>query len=131
MRTQINSITIAAQDVLLLKDFYVNIFGWEIQTESTDMIVFRLKNGLLLSIYKADHHARYLDTSAITEDILPKVYFTINTSSLKETDELFMELENRRANIIKKPSKVFWGGYAGIIADPENNYWEICFNPFL
>jgi len=131
MRIQINAITIAAQDILLLKNFYSGTFGWEIQAESTDMIIFRLKNGLLLSIYKAEDHSRYLDTTPITADILPKVYFTINTSSLKETDELFMELDNRRANIIKKPSKVFWGGYAGIIADPENNYWEICFNPFL
>lgn len=131
MRTQINAITIAAQDLLKLKSFYVKSFGWEIQAESTDIVIFRLKNGLLMSIYKAEDHALYLNSAPIKGDILPKTYLTIYTGSLKETDELFMELENKRANIIKKPSKVFWGGYAGIIADPENNYWEICFNPFI
>lgn len=131
MRTQINAVTIAAQDLLKLKDFYTNTFGWEIQTESIDIIIFRLKNGLMMSIYKAADHARYLGSEPILNDLLPKTYFTINTSSLKETDELFMELENKNANIIRKPEKVFWGGYAGIIADPENNYWELCFNPLI
>jgi predicted enzyme related to lactoylglutathione lyase len=131
MRTQINAITIAAQDLLRLKNFYTNAFGWEIQAESMDIVIFRLKNGLLMSIYKAEDHARYLNSYMITEEVLPKTYFTVYTSSQRETDELFMELENKRVNIIKKPAMVFWGGYAGIIADPENNYWELCFNPLL
>lgn len=131
MRAQINAITIAAQDPLKLKNFYANTFGWEIQSESTDIIMFRLKNGLILSIYKSDVHAAYLNSEPINGEVLPKTYLTINMASLKETDELFMELENKKANIIKKPSKVYWGGYAGIVADPEHNYWEVCFNPFL
>ena len=131
MRTQINAVTIAAQDLLKLKNFYMNTFGWEIQSESTDIVIFRLKHGLLMSIFKAEQHARYIGNETATNDSPPKTYFTINTSSLKETDELFMELENKKVNIVKKPAKVFWGGYAGIIADPENNYWELCFNPFL
>jgi len=131
MRAQINAITIAAQDPLKLKKFYSNIFGWEIQSESTDFITFRLKNGLMLSIYKADAHAGYLGSGTADIEAAPKTYLTINTASLKETDELFMELENRKVNIVKKPAKVYWGGYAGVIADPENNYWELCFNPFI
>jgi len=131
MRTQINAVTIAAQDLLKLKTFYTDIFGWEIQSESTEIIIFRLKNGLLLSVYKAEDHARYLNSELTTAGIPPKIYLTINTGSLKETDELFMELESKQVNIVKKPAKVFWGGYAGIITDPENNYWELCFNPFL
>jgi predicted enzyme related to lactoylglutathione lyase len=131
MRTQINAVTIAAQDLLKLKTFYIDTFGWEIQSESTDIVMFRLKHGLLLSIYKAEDHARYLGSEPITTEILPKTYLTIYTGSLKETDELFMELESKQVHIVKKPAKVFWGGYAGIITDPEHNYWEICFNPFI
>lgn len=131
MRAQINAVTIAAQDPLKLKNFYSSTFGWEIQSESTDIIMFRLKNGLILSIYQAEGHASYLNTEPIREQVLPKTYLTINMASLKETDELFMELENKKVDIVKKPSKVYWGGYAGVIADPEKNYWEVCFNPFL
>jgi uncharacterized glyoxalase superfamily protein PhnB len=131
MRAQINAITIAAEDLLKLKNFYINTFGWEVQAESTDMVMFRLKHGLILSIYKTQDHARYLGLETGSTDQIPKSYLTSNTASLKETDELFAELQKKDVNIIKMPANVFWGGYAGIIADPENNYWEICFNPFL
>ncbi|MHA4893830.1 VOC family protein [Pedobacter sp. PWIIR3] len=129
MRTQINAITLAANDLLKLKHFYATTFGWEIHSESTEIVMFRLKNGLIFSIYKDQDHARYIGSPEVATGAAPKSYITINTNSLKETDEIFMELERKSANIIKKPENVFWGGYRGIIADPENNYWEICFNP--
>jgi len=33
--------------------------------------------------------------------------------------------------IVKQPEEVIWGGYSGYIADPDDNLWEIAFNPFL
>ena len=131
MRAQTNAITIAAGDLLKLKNFYAHVFGWEIQAESTEIVMFRLKHGFILSIYSAVDHARYLGLENIDNGTFPKTYLTSNTSSLKETDELFAEFEKKGVNIIKMPANVFWGGYAGIISDPENNYWEICFNPFM
>ena len=44
---------------------------------------------------------------------------------------MFDDLEKKGVKIIKRPGKVFWGGYSGYIADVEDNYWEIAFNPFL
>ncbi len=129
MRTQINAVTIAAKDLLKLKDFYSNSFGWEIQSESSEIIMFRLKHGLIFSIYKLDDHAIYIGNANTAEGTFPKYYLTINTNSLKETDELFMEMERKGVPIVKKPEKVSWGGYSGIVTDPEGNYWEICFNP--
>ncbi|MES2829056.1 MAG: VOC family protein [Bacteroidota bacterium] len=129
MRTQINAVTIAAYDLLKLKSFYATAFGWEIHSESTEIVMFRLKNGLIFSIYKQNDLANYIGYQEAGNGTTLKSYLTINTNSLKETDEVFMELERKSVHIIKKPEKVFWGGYAGIVADPENNYWEICFNP--
>ncbi|MGY4383309.1 putative glyoxalase superfamily protein PhnB [Pedobacter sp. UYP24] len=129
MRSQINAVTIAAKDLLKLKDFYSNSFGWEIHSENTEIVMFRLKHGLIFSIYKQQDHALYIGNPNVAGEAFPKYYLTINTNSLKETDELFMELEIKSVNIVKKPEKVFWGGYSGIITDPEGNYWEIGFNP--
>lgn len=131
MRTQINAVTIAANDLVVLRNFYSKAFGWEIHAESTDIVMFRLQHGLIMSLYKQQDHARYIGSEEPAGDALPKCYFTINTHSLKETDELFIELERKEVNIVKKPEKVFWGGYAGIVSDPEGNHWEICFNPLV
>ena len=32
---------------------------------------------------------------------------------------------------MKQPEEVFWGGYGGYIADPDENLCEIAFNPNL
>ncbi|MEJ7559733.1 MAG: VOC family protein [Pedobacter sp.] len=129
MRAQINAITIAANDLSLLKNFYLKTFGWQIKSESEDFVIFRLKNGLSFTIYQQQQHSKYLDRHDQGIDGISKTYFTINTNSLKETDEIFVELEIKQVNVIRKPSQVFWGGYSGIITDPENNYWEISYNP--
>lgn len=129
MRAQINAITIAAKDLALLKSFYIKTFGWQVQEESEELVTFRLKNGLAFTIYQQQQHSEYLGRQDQAGNALPKTYFTINTNSLKETDEVFMALEIKEVNIIRKPSQVFWGGYSGIITDPEHNYWEISYNP--
>jgi len=33
--------------------------------------------------------------------------------------------------IVKEPQEVFWGGYSSYVADPDENLWEICYNPYL
>jgi hypothetical protein len=40
-------------------------------------------------------------------------------------------MEANGVAIIKQPEEVFWGGYSSYVADPDNNLWEIAFNPFL
>ena len=31
---------------------------------------------------------------------------------------------------LKRPQKVFWGGYSGYYADPDGHVWEVAMNPF-
>ena len=50
--------------------------------------------------------------------------------SEKEVDELFARLEEKGVTIVKKPQKVFWGGYSGYFKDPDGNLWEAAYNPF-
>lgn len=127
MKPQLNAITIAVKDIVKLKLFYVELFEWEIMDESPDIVMFRLDH-IILTLYKKKDHAKYLDLQQ-GEYNHPKFYLTINTDSRRKTDDLFAELKVKGVNIIKEPQQFFWGGYGGIIADPEDNYWEICYNP--
>jgi uncharacterized glyoxalase superfamily protein PhnB len=34
------------------------------------------------------------------------------------------------ASVVKRPEKVFWGGYTGYFADPDGHVWELAMNPF-
>ena len=31
--------------------------------------------------------------------------------------------------VLKRPEKVFWGGYSGYFADPDGHVWELAMNP--
>ena len=34
-------------------------------------------------------------------------------------------------DLVKKPQKVFWGGYSGYFKDPDGHLWEVAHNPFF
>lgn len=55
---------------------------------------------------------------------------THNVKSKKEADEVFRLAISAGAKPIKDPQKVFWGGYSGYFADPDNYLWEVAYNPF-
>jgi uncharacterized glyoxalase superfamily protein PhnB len=46
-------------------------------------------------------------------------------------DYIISKLREKGVKIVKNPQKVFWGGYSSYISDPDDNLWEIAFNPYL
>ncbi len=39
--------------------------------------------------------------------------------------------ESKGATIVKRPQKVFWGGYSGYFRDPNGHYWEVAYGPYF
>ena len=52
-----------------------------------------------------------------------------NVSSEKEVDEVVNQAVNAGAQLVKKPQKVFCGGYSGYFKDPDGHLWEVAHNP--
>jgi uncharacterized glyoxalase superfamily protein PhnB len=93
-------------------------------------IVFFQLNGFILGLFPADELAADI---GVTQDGsgFKKFSLAINFNSEKEVDEVIEDLKKKGVKIIKEPQKVFWGGYHAYITDPEDNYWELAYNPFL
>ena len=129
MKQKLNFITIGVKDLEKMRNFYSNILGW-IPLKVSDGIVFFKMNGSILALFPENELAADI---GIENDGTGFKRFTlaINFGSEKEVDEQFEILDARKVKIIKPPAKVFWGGYSGYFADPENNYWELAYNPFL
>jgi uncharacterized glyoxalase superfamily protein PhnB len=53
-----------------------------------------------------------------------------NVASIEQVDQIFTDLKQKGANIVKEPETAFWGGYSGYFADPDGNQWEVAFNPY-
>ena len=130
MEQRLTFITLGVNDLENSMDFYENIFGWERSGMSNKDIVFYQLNGIFLSLYSKNELAK----DALVESTgngFKGFTLSYNAMTKNEVDEIIHNLRNKGVKIIKEPQKVFWGGDSSYIADPDDNLWEIAFNPFL
>ncbi len=129
MEQRISFFTIGVKDLEKMRDFYKNTFEWSPIKDDQGIVFFQL-NGFVFSLFPQNELAEDI---GIKNDGSGYKRFSLamNFPSEKEVDEKFAELVNKGAKAIKNPEKVFWGGYRGYIADIEDNYWELAYNPFM
>lgn len=130
MEQRLTLVTLGVSDLENSTRFYEEIFGWEKAKSSSENITFFRLNGMMLSLYERDKLAEDAGVNPEGEGFSG---FTLsyNTRSEKEVDEIIERLRNENVKIIKKPQKVFWGGYSSYIADPDGYLWEIAYNPYM
>ncbi|QEM11246.1 VOC family protein [Mucilaginibacter rubeus] len=127
MQTHVAAVTLAVKDLDAIKEFYIEKFGWQIIAENEKIVMLKLDN-LVLTLCDEPLFKEY--TNIHNNNRSKAVYFTINLASKANVDEQIAKLRGVGVQILKQPSETFWGGYAGFVADPEGNCWEICFNPY-
>ncbi len=130
MDQRVTIITLGVTNLKVSSDFYEQKFGWQRLKSSTDDIVFFKLNGLILSLYSREKLAEDATIPAAGHGF-PGFTLAYNVRRQEEVDELISDLEQKGVRIVKRPQKVFWGGYSSYIADPDNHLWEIAHNPFL
>lgn len=129
MEPRISFLTLGVQDLSKMKEFYNRVFGWT-PVKDSDGIVFYKLNGFIFALFPSDELAEDIGIPGSGAGFR-KFSLAINFHSEEEVDTEFEKLVSNGAAALKKPEKVFWGGYRGYIADVEGNAWELAFNPFL
>ena len=130
MEQRITLITLGVSDLNISRAFYGEKFGWKPLPSSTDDVVFYQLNGIQLALF---------GDRALAEDAgvnpagsgFRKFSLAYNVRSEEEIDRLVNDLERRGVTVVKRPQKVFWGGYSSYVTDPDQNLWEIAYNPYL
>ncbi len=130
MEQRATIIGLGVKNLEVSTNFYQEQFGWKLMAASNESISFFQLNGILLSLYPREKLAEDANVSHKGSGFKG---FTLayNTRSKEEVDSLFEDLKRKGVRIVKLPEEVFWGGYSGYISDPDDNLWEIAFNPFL
>lgn len=127
MKQLLSAVTIVAKDLPILKTFYTNVLGWDVLAENESVIMLKL-NSTVLTLCTETLFGEY--TGILVDSAKHKgFYLTINLDSIREVDSSFKVLAAAKSNITKTPAKNFWGGYNGFFTDPEDNLWELCYNP--
>ncbi|MFB9150116.1 VOC family protein [Roseovarius ramblicola] len=124
---RVTLITLGVDDLDRARAFYAAL-GWT-PAEAQDEVVFYQMNGLVLGLFgKSDLAAdqgrpdSVLGTGAMT--------LAQNFPTEAEVDAAYDRAIAAGATPLKRPEKVFWGGYSGYFADPDGHVWELAMNPF-
>jgi catechol 2,3-dioxygenase-like lactoylglutathione lyase family enzyme len=129
MKQHLHFITLGVHDLGAMKDWYIKNFGWQPLKDSDGIVFFKL-NCLILGLFPVEELAKDIGVNQDGSGF-KKISLSINFRSEKEIDDAIDALRKKDVKIIKEPQRVFWGGYHAYIADIENNYWELAYNPFL
>jgi catechol 2,3-dioxygenase-like lactoylglutathione lyase family enzyme len=135
MKPRITVLTIGVDDLERSLAFYSRlglptkgIVGREF--EHGAVAFFDLEGGLKLAVWPRASLAH--DTGLpMSPRSATELSIGHNVRSEQEVDAVMREAEQAGASIVKPARKTFWGGYAGVFADPDGHLWEVVYNPAL
>ncbi len=126
---RVSLLTIGAINLPVLRSFYQSL-GWEETEISSDTYAVFKTAGVLLSLFPIEELARDagIELTKSPETFRP-VTFAINVDHPEQVDSTIEKIREAGGKILRDPSDAFWGGRTAYFADPENNLWEVAWNP--
>lgn len=124
-------ITLGVADVARSTRFY-SALGFQLSvSQSNASISFLKAGGVVLALFgRADlaHDAGLGDTP---RGPFGGITIARNLPSIAAVDAAFAQGLAAGATALKRPERVFWGGYSGYLADPDGHPLELAWNPFF
>jgi catechol 2,3-dioxygenase-like lactoylglutathione lyase family enzyme len=122
-------ITLGVRNLDAAVGFYEKGLGFP-RMESPPEVAFFTLSGTWLGLYGREDLAK---DAAVSPEGGGFEAFTLahNVSSEKEVDEVVSQAVDAGATLVKKPQKVFWGGYSGYFKDLDGHLWEVAHNPLF
>ncbi len=128
MEQRISLVTLAVEDVDTVAAFFEDGLGW-IRSGREGDIAFYQTGGSILALYGRKSLEEEIGR-ALPADTLGGITIAWNGRSEAEVDKVFQQAVDAGAEPVKRPVKVFWGGYSSYVAIPGGHLLEIAYNPF-
>jgi uncharacterized glyoxalase superfamily protein PhnB len=123
----ITLITLGVADLDRARAFYAAL-GWDAEKAGEGVVFIRLAGQILALFGIAD----LAEDQAQPREALGTGAMTLarNFATEAEVDAAFELALTAGATALKRPERVFWGGYSGYFTDPDGHVWELAMNPF-
>lgn len=128
MEQRISVLTIGADDLNAMKNFYGQVLGWTTLAENKDIAFYKL-NGFLLSICERKMLADFIGVDHKGQGFR-SVTIGYNVESKEEVLKLYDQLKDK-VNILKEPTELPFGGIFFYFTDIEGNIIEVAQNSFI
>ncbi|HEU5145266.1 MAG TPA: VOC family protein [Chryseosolibacter sp.] len=128
MEQRMSVLTIGADDLIGMRNFYSHVLGWAPIAGNKDIVFYKL-NGCLLSICDRKMLADFIGVSPKGVGFRSTT-IGYNVSSREEVLLLFERLRDK-VTILKEPTEPPFGGLFFYFTDVEGNILEVAFNPFV
>lgn len=112
MIRRVNWLEIKVVDLKKAVTFYHDILGLKVKQEWSNYVIFDLPGTTTFAIMLGGKKGR--------KEGAPNIYFAV-----ENLDEEYERLKEKGVNFIEPPKKQYWGGYAAILADPDDNLFYL------
>ena len=128
MDQRVSFITLAVSDLDRTRRFYVDGLGWEPELDVQDVIMFRVAEKLVLSLWSREGFEAEVGPVQQGPGIVP-ITLSHNLATPEEVDQVLEDARTAGAGEVGDGVQREWGGYSGYFADPDGFRWEIAHNP--
>ena len=108
MIRRVNWLEIKVTDIKKAIDFYRDKLGLKIKNEWPNYVIFDLAGTLTLAIMLGGKKGR--------KEGAPNIYLAV-----ENVDKEYERLKAKGVTFVEPPKKQYWGGYAALFADQDEN----------
>ena len=121
-------LTICVTDLAKSAAFY-EALGFRRRARKAEGVAFFDAGGVILSLWSAGEMEKDAGIAVARTAGFGDVSLAWNVASPEEVDRAMARAASAGARTLRKPATVFWGGYTGYFADPDDHIWEVAHNP--
>ncbi len=126
MEQRISIVTLGVDDLRRAHRFY-DALGWRGQ-EVEETVFFRA-GCMAVCLWSREKLAQDTGMENLPARGFEGIVLAHNVRSQGEVDQVVAAAEAAGAQVTRRPSTTFYGGYAGAFTDPDGHAWEIAYNP--
>ena len=109
---RVNWLEVKVTDMREAVAFYRDVLGLKVKKEWSSYVIFDLPGTLTFAIMLGGKKGR--------KEGAPNIYFAV-----EDLDAEYEKLKEKGVNFIEPPKKQYWGGYAALFADPDENLFYL------
>jgi catechol 2,3-dioxygenase-like lactoylglutathione lyase family enzyme len=129
MEPRVSIITLGVSDLARSHRFYCEGLGFPTTAGADAEIVFFRTGGTCLALYPIDKLAEDVGPDCVANRSgFGGITLAHNTRTRAGVDEVLALAERAGGRIVKPAGDVFWGGYSGYFADPDDYLWEVAYS---